>query len=168
MQDEGALLRHEQQFPVRVHEIAVGHRRGGRVQVHGHPGPGPQVPVPAHGVEAVDEIHRAGGQRQRVPAQPVGVGLDLVERRAAQGPVADPVEARVRRGRHDPVDPGPPVDRARLGEGGPAQLLGIQAERRALRRVAAGGQGARDRFSDELVAEARLIVMAVRASSRHG
>ena len=35
--------------------------------------------------------------------------------------------------RKDPVHPGAPVDRARLGEGGAADLLGVQAERGLLR-----------------------------------
>src|SRR5581483_11470865 len=57
----------------------------------------------------------------------------------------------------DPVHPGPPVDRARLGERGAADLFGVQAERRALRRVAPGRHRTRHRLADELVAESRVV-----------
>ena len=104
----------------------------------------------------------ASGIGQRVPAEPVRVGLDLVERGGAQGAVADAGEPRVRRRRHDPVDPGPPVDRARLGERGPAELLGEQAERGALRRVAARGQRPGDGLAGELVPEPPLVRVLAR------
>src|SRR5262249_3267237 len=100
--------------------------------------------------------------RPGVPAQPVRVRLDLVERGAAQGAVADAGEPRVRRRRHDPVDPGPPVDRARLGERGPAELLREQAQRGALRGVAARGPRAGDGFAGELVPEPPLIRVLAR------
>src|SRR5437762_1515511 len=56
-----------------------------------------------------------------------------------------------------PVDPGPTADPPRLGEGGSAELLRVQAERRALRRVAARGQRPLDGLAGELVPESRLV-----------
>jgi len=124
---------------------------------------GPDVAVAGDRVEPVDEVGVAGGHRDRIPAQPVRVRLDLVERGAAERPVADPGELWVRGRRHDPVYPGPPVHRPRLGERGSAELLGVQAQRRALRRVTPGGQRPRHGLAGELVPEPPLVGELARA-----
>src|SRR5262249_62105955 len=80
--------------------------------------------------------------------------FDFVERRGPERPVADPTEARVLGRGQDPVHPGPPVHRAWLGEGGAADLLGVQAGRRLLRGVAVLRARPLDRLGGELVAEA--------------
>ncbi|KAG1336499.1 hypothetical protein G6F61_014967 [Rhizopus arrhizus] len=67
------------------------------------------------------------------------------------------LERLVLRARADAVQPGPAVFAARGGEGGAGQLLGIQAVRALLRRIAAYGQGAGQRFGRAVVAEAGLI-----------
>ena len=59
--------------------------------------------------------------------------------------------------RTDPVQPRAPVVAARRGERGARQLLGVQTIGRALRRIAAMRQRARQRLGREFVGEARLI-----------
>src|ERR1700733_11356472 len=55
------------------------------------------------------------------------------------------------------VSPGAPVLGARCCEGGPGNLLGIEPERRPLRRVAADRQGTCNRFGKKVIAEPRLV-----------
>jgi len=57
----------------------------------------------------------------------------------------------------DAIEPAAPVEMPRRSERGAGKLLGIQAVRHALRRVAALRQRAGDRFGRELVAEAGLV-----------
>jgi hypothetical protein len=57
----------------------------------------------------------------------------------------------------DAVQPRAPVLAARCGEGGAGELLGIQAVRAALRRVAPDRQRAGQGFGGEFVAEAGLV-----------
>src|SRR5579872_1917441 len=130
--------------------------------MHCHALASPEIAVAGHGEQAVDEVFVTDGDRPGAPAEPVRVRLDLVEGRAAQRPVADPLEPLVRGGRHDPVHPGPPVGRARLGERRAADLLRIQAERGLLRRVAPVRHSTGHRFADELVAESGQVLELVR------
>jgi hypothetical protein len=83
VQDDRVQLGHEQQLAVGVDEVAVAHGRVGGVEVDRHPGPGPDVAVAPDGEEAVDEVRRPVGrrERERVPAEPVRVRIEFVERR---------------------------------------------------------------------------------------
>ena len=150
-QQQAPGFRHDQQFAVRVDEVAVHHRRAGRVPVNPDPGVAERVAVAADRVQAVDEVGARGRDVRRVPAHPVGIRLDLTERRAAQQAVVDSPERRVRGRRDDAVDPGAPVHRPGLGERGAADLLGVQPERCSLRRVAAGWQRPGHRLAHVLV-----------------
>ena len=60
--------------------------------------------------------------------------------------------------RPDAIEPGAPVQRPRRGERRAAELLGVQAERRLLRRVLARGSAPGTRLGGELVAEARHVL----------
>ena len=97
------------------------------------------------------------GKRQRVPAQPVRRRLGLAAGRGAHQPVVDAAERPVHRRRADAVQPGAPVLGARRGERRARELLGVEAERRHLRRVLAPRQRAGHRLGGELVAEARQV-----------
>ena len=63
------------------------------------------------------------------------------------------------------IEPAAQVVVARRGEGRSRKLLGIEAQQRALRRVAADRQSALDGLGGEVVGEAGLI--GGRVGSRH-
>jgi len=65
-------------------------------------------------------------------------------------------------GRPHAVEPAAPVVVARRGERAARQLLGVEAEGRALRAVSADGQRAIDRLGFEVTAEARQVAHRVR------
>src|SRR5690606_5790717 len=67
-------------------------------------------------------------------------------------------EGRMLGARPHAVEPAAPVLGARRGEGGAAQLLGVAAVGRSLRRAASDRQRSRDRFGRDMVAEAGEIV----------
>ena len=115
------------------------------------------VAVAAKGDDAFDEIGRLPRDRKRRPAQLRRRRVGLVERRAADQAIVDARVGPMHHRRLDAVGPGAPVFRARGGERGARNLLGIEAERRPLRRVAADRQRAGNRLGDEMIAEARLI-----------
>ena len=159
-----ALLRHDQHLAVGVVEGAALHRAVGGVDVGGGAGLRlrrrrcrPSSPGPA--TKSVGAV----GHRQRIPAQ-------LVRRRRHGVELADDpagverLERLVHRRRPDPVQPGAAVVGARRGEGGAAQLLGVEAVGAALRRVAADRQRAFERLGGELVAEAGQVAVHVSSS----
>ncbi len=169
VQQQPAALGDDQQFAVRVAEDPVGHGRVGGVQMHGHPAALPRVAVAAQRPEPRQEVgapgvllvlpaRRARGRfGQRTPAQPVGIGLRLVEGRAPQAAVVRADEAGVRRRGADAVEPRAAVVRPGLGERAAAQLLRVQAQRRPLGGVASEGQCARLGLAAVLVAEPGLV-----------
>src|ERR1700722_14790425 len=63
--------------------------------------------------------------------------------------------------REDPVDPGSLVDRARLGERGAAELLGVQAEGGSRGGRPADGNGAIDRLCKKLVRKTAFVLEVV-------
>jgi hypothetical protein len=156
-----ALLRHDQQLAVGVLEHPVDHRAVGQVEVRGHAGLGGHVAVAADRDQAVDEVGRLGRDLQRIPAQAVGRRRGGVERAALQlvlgvgriGPVAGAGPQA--------VEPAAAVLVARRGEGRARQLLGIEPERRRLRRVLAHRQRAGHGLAGEVVAEAGLVLERV-------
>jgi hypothetical protein len=83
VQDDRVELGDDEQLAVGVDEVPVPHARVGRVEVDGHSRALPDVAVAADGEQAVDEVLPVilERERKRVPAQPVRVGLQLVERR---------------------------------------------------------------------------------------
>src|ERR1700677_3436933 len=97
------------------------------------------VTVRQHRGEAGYEISRTIGDRQRVPAQPVRVRRPEA---AAQQSSIDAAIGRMIGGGTDAIQPAP----ARLPPGhrerGGSELLGIEAERWALRRISANWQRA--------------------------
>ena len=133
-----------------------------------------------HVLGAAIEVHRDAGLRARAIAchhhgseriEPVGI-------HAVEWPPAQAIgrergvrwgcgeqrraviarERRMRGGRPQAIEPRPAIFVARRGEGGAAQLLGIEAERRALRRIAAKGEGTGHGLGGEMVAEAGHVV----------
>ena len=113
------------------------------------------VPGAAVARQTVDPVGRRVGQRQRIPAHPVGARRYVVKGRGAE--VWCPVvagERRMLRGRTQAIEPGTAVLAARRGEGGAGKLFGVQAERRALRGVAADRQCASDRLCGMMIGEA--------------
>ena len=116
------------------------------------------VAVAAERHDAFDKIGRLARNGKRRPAQLRRRRLGFVEGRAADQPVLD---ARIRPMHHrrlNAVGPGAAIFGARGGERRAGNLLGIEPERRPLRRVAADRQCAGDRFGQKLIAEAGLIV----------
>ena len=77
---ERTLLRHDQYFAVGVLEGAAGHRPVDRVKMHSDPAALRDIAIAAIADEAIDEVGRLLGQRQRIPAQPIGRGRQFVER----------------------------------------------------------------------------------------
>ena len=157
-----ALLRDDQHFPVGIVEAAVGHRAVGGIDMDRHADLRRHVAIAAEGHQTFNEIGGLLRNRQRAPAQLRRRRVDFLERRAADHAV---VGARIGPMHHrglDPVGPGAAIFPAGGGEGGAGDLLGIKAERRALRRVAADRQRPGDRLGFEIIAEAGLV------AQRHG
>ena len=154
-----AVLRHDQQLAVGVVEEAPLHRAVGGVEMDRRAGLRMRVAVAGHRHQAVDEVGR------RRPASAAGssaagsacVGTSPKSLTMRPAPIA--LERRVHRRRADAVEPRAPVVGARRGERGAAQLLGVEAVRAALRRVAADRQRAGQRLGRELVAEAGLVAL---------
>ena len=161
------LLRHDQQLAVGVVEEAAAHRPVRGVDVDRAAGAAGGIAVARHRHQAVDEIDRFGGarQRQRVPAQLVGRRRHAAER-TDDPRLVDQAKRLVHRRRPDPVRPRPPVGAPRRRECRARQLLGVQAVRRALRRVAADRQRAGQRLGGELVGEAGHVGEAVDVGRR--
>ena len=153
-----ALLRHDQHLAVGIVEAAVGHRSIGGIEMHRHADLRRHITVAAERHDAFDKIGRLARNGKRRPAQLRRRRLGFVERRAADQPVLD---ARIRPVHHrglDAVGPGAAIFGPRGGERRAGNLLGIEPERRPLRRVAADRQCARDRFGQKLIAEAGLVL----------
>ena len=117
------------------------------------------VAVAGEGDEAVDEIGGLGGEGDGVPAELVGWGLDFVEGGGADEAVGDALVGLVHHGGADAVGPGAAIEVARRGEGGAAELLGVEAEGGFLGGVLADGQRVGDGLGGELVAEAGGVVI---------
>jgi len=121
-----ALLRHDQQFAVRIVEVTALHGAVGGVQMDADAVLRGRRTVAGHSEQTFHEILRRFRQRQRGPAQLIGrhrAGFEVVmeirlhERR----------EGTVHRRRPDPIQPAALVLRARRGESGAGQLFGVQA-----------------------------------------
>ena len=95
------------------------------------------------------------GHGERVPAQAIGRQRRLARPGREQGGALVALIKRVRGARPHPVEPGTAILGARRGEGGAGQLLGIETESGALRRIAPLGQRAGHRLAREVAAEAR-------------
>ena len=149
-EQQAAELRDDQQFAVRVPEDAL-HRTVGAIDVDADAVAIGTLGVGADRGEAGEEVGGLVGDGQRVPAQTVRVRVG--EARGGRAAV-DAAVGMVRGRGADAVEPGAPGLAAGDGEGGGGELLGVEAERRALRRVAAGGQRAGDGLGREFVAEA--------------
>ena len=153
-----AELRDEHQLAVGVDEVASAHRAVGAVDVDRHAGLRRRLAAAGESYQFVQEIGRGVGNRQRIPAQPVGRRLDFVERPRADRPVVDAPERCVHRRRTQPVEPGREVLGARRGERSSGNHLGIQALGRPLRGVLPDRQGAGHRLGAMNVAEAALVL----------
>ena len=140
---ERALLRDDQQLAVGIDEHAVApstwsRGRGGPRRLRGRPGRGWRASSPGR--------RRSPCRRAGRPADPSAGGWAPAAPRPCPG--ANKRRALVAReramvgGRPHPVEPGAAVLVPRRGEGAARQLLGIEAEGRPLRRVAALGQRA--------------------------
>ena len=92
------------------------------------------------------------------PAQLRRRRFGFVEGRAADQAVVDAAVWPVHDRGLDAVRPGAPVFRARGRKRSAGDLLGVKAERRPLRRVAADRQRAGNRLGDKIIAEAGLVL----------
>ncbi|MNQ81735.1 hypothetical protein D3C85_967690 [compost metagenome] len=160
-----ALLRHDQQLAVSRIEDPVRHRAVGDIEVDAHARAGIGVAVAAIGGQALDPVGRLVRHGQRVPAHPVGIGRGLGEGAGAHPPLIEGLIRPVLGRGPQAVEPAAQIMVARCGEGRPRQLFGIEAQQRALRRVAANRQGALDGLGGEVVGEAGLV--GGRVGSRH-
>ena len=154
-----ALLRHDQHLAVGVVEVVVLHRLGGEIDVRRHAGLRVDVAGRRHGAHAREEGELLLRHRHRPPAQLPDRAVVLAERMApsSRGQRRLPEPLRVLHRGADAVEPGALVGAARRGEGRARELLGIEPVGRALRRVLADGQRARQRLRLEVVAEARHV-----------
>ena len=84
-------------------------------------------PPAGHGDQAIDKIGalRRWWNRNWSPSQLVGRGGNLLKRRAAHGSHIYRFEWLVCNGWTHPVQPRPPIDSARGGEGRAAELLRV-------------------------------------------
>ncbi|MNX91171.1 hypothetical protein D3C86_1232430 [compost metagenome] len=160
-----SLLRHDQQFAVGGVEDPVDHRAVGDIEVDAHARAGIGVAVAAIGGQALDPVGRLIRHGQGVPAHPVGIGRGLGEGARTHAALRERLIRPVLGRGPQAVEPAAQIVVARCGEGRARQLFGIEAQGRALRRVAADRQGALDGLGGEMIGEAGLI--GGRVGSRH-
>ncbi len=108
--------------------------------MHANPGLLRSASVDCHGDQTIEKVGRLVRQIDRVPAH-------LRRKRIAARQGGGPDQPRIHRakfamqyGRPDAIKPGTAIERARHGERGGAQLLGIESESRALRAEPANGE----------------------------
>ena len=153
-QREAALLRHEQQLAIGVHEHPRFHVAVGGINVQRDALQVGRIAVGQHRRHAVDQVGAGRGVGDRIPTQSVG-GERRVD--GAGGEALRSCVARVGRvlgGWPHPVQPTALVLVTRRGEGAARELFGVEAEGGPLRRVAADGKGAGDGLGRMVVAEA--------------
>ncbi|MNS89852.1 hypothetical protein D3C72_1238770 [compost metagenome] len=158
-------LRHDQKLAVGGIEDAVGHRAVGDIEMDADTCAGISVAIAAIGGQTLDPVGRRLGHGQRVPAHAVGIGRGLGEGAGAHAALRERLIRPVLGRGPQTIEPAAQVVVARGGEGRARQLLGIEAQGRALRRVAADRQGALDGLGGEMIGEAGLI--GGRVGSRH-
>ncbi len=157
-QPQLALLLDEQHLAVGVVEVLVLHRARDEIHVRAHAGLRAGVAGGGDRAHALEKRLRRLRERQRIPAHRGDRHVHLVTRRGPPRPDVGFLEpADVRHGRPDAVQPRPLVAGPRRGERRTAQLLGVEAIRALLWRVAANRQGARQGLGFEAVAEARHV-----------
>ena len=125
--------------------------------MHCHADLGRDIAVAAERYNAFDEVGRLSRDGERRPAQLRRRRLGFVERRAADQTVINAAVGTMHDRRLNAVGPSAAVFRARHRERSPRNLLGIETERRTLRRVASDGKCAGNRFGQEVIAEPRLV-----------
>ena len=158
---EGAVLRNDQKLAVGIDEHASRHGLGCAVKMHRDALEVGRIAVREHRHHSVDEVGVAGEIVRRVPAKAVG------RERLIDGSRSEQMRRRVTRegpviGRWPhAVKPAPAVLMARRGEGTSRQLLGIEAEGRPLRRVAAVGKRILDGFTFEMAAQAGHVTQRI-------
>jgi hypothetical protein len=153
---QAPLLRHDEEFTIGIAEPPIRHVAIGDVDMDADSALGLRRSVTGHGVDAFDEIHGRCGNRQRIPAQLI---------RGYRAGTEITVECRLdkfgkrtmHRSGSDAIQPTAPICMPGCRECRAAHLLGIQAMRHVLRRIAALRQGARNGFGGELVAETCLV-----------
>ena len=159
---QGAPLGEEDELPVAADEHAV-HVAVRGEDVRGHAVLRRRRAAGGHGAQALDEVGWRGRHGEGGPAELGGGRVRLAERGGA------PVRVERRRGRQadevldggaDAVEPGAAVLVARRGEGRARELLGVEAEGRALGRVAPDGQRAVHRLGRVVAREARHVGVA--------
>ena len=153
-QRQRAELRHDQGFTIGDVQVAPVHGPIGRVEMNGAAELGCVVAGRCVGGQAVHEVSRLLRQLRGVPAHRLRRRRLAVQGRGGPGAVVDGLEWPLPHRGPDAVEPSAPVFRPRGREGGAAELLGVQPERRALRAEAAFREGAGKRLALVLVAEA--------------
>ena len=162
VEPEPALLRHDEQFAVRIEEEAVGHRLVGEVKVYPDAHVQPCVAVGAERHETVDPVRGRLRNREGVPAKLRRRNFGVLNRPGAQEILGFGLEAAVPHRGTDSVEPVAPVAGARRRKRRAAELLGIEPIGRTLRRPPADRQRSGQRLALALVAEAVLVFVFVR------
>jgi hypothetical protein len=114
-----ARFGNDQQLAVGVEEIVVHHVGIEGIGMRGHAGLRQRVARRRHRADALKEVQRFRGSRQRAPAQlPERQGMLAHMRRCLPMRIVDPAEASgVADARSDPVEPGALVGAARCRKG---------------------------------------------------
>ena len=168
-QPQAIELGDDQQLAVGVVEVLVLHRLGREIDMARHAELQEDIAAGRDGAKAGQEVERLVRNRNRVPAQLPDRKIAFIPaRRGADKAPIDLDEATgVQRRRPDAIEPGAAIGCARRREGGPAQLLGIEAVGRSLRRVAPDRERAFERLGLVGAEEAGLIGRASRRGRRH-
>ena len=157
-----ALLRDDQQLAVGVDEDTAFHAALRPVEVHRAAFEILRHARAQHGDEPVDEILALRQVGRRVPAQAIGSEWRVRGRRTEERRAVISVERTMVGGRPHPVEPASAILVSWRGEGGPRQLLGVEAECGPLRAVAAPRERPFDRLAFEMAAEAAHVLQCVR------
>ena len=148
---QAALLRHDQQFAIGVVEIALLHAAVGRIQMDA------AGRVAGHADHALNKITRLLRHGQRVPTQLVGRRGHFVKTAGDQALPQGQLhftEGLVHSAGANAVEPAAAVGVARRGKRRARQLLGIQAQRSHLGRIAPHGQRASDGLGGPFIGKA--------------
>ena len=150
-----ARLRHEEEVSVRVGEGGVEHGRVARVEVDRDALLERRPARAAHGHQTLHKGDwRASRQRERPPAVRIGRGDGRGVGEVGLQPAGQRLRGAAAHGWRNPVEPRALVGRAWRREGGARKLLGVEAQRRLLRRVLADRQRAQHSLGGDVRAEA--------------
>ena len=162
IEHERAQLRHDEHLAIGAVEKSPLHGSIGGVQIDRASGVTFGSPFPAIGTSPSMKSVGAAGQRQGIPAQLIRRDRRVI-RRLVEPWMRQAPERPVRDGRTNAVQPRTAVGVPRRGECRPRELLRIQSEGTALRRISPDRQRPGQRFGGKLIAEAALVSGLIRS-----